>query len=286
VGLATNSAGKLHAMLWNGTAASAIDLHPPGLTLPTSSSRAYGVSSTNQVGYAIADGISGSPHATLWSGTGASAVDLHPMNFIDSIAHGVSGGKQVGSGTSNFGGNSHAILWSGTAASAVDLNPSNFITSSGYGISGGKQAGYGFPSSNSSHWHALLWSGTAASAVDLNPTGFTESVAHGISSAGQVGYGFGTGTGSRNHALVWTGTAVSAIDLHQFLTGLGTTFTLSHAEAIADNGTIIGTANDANNKHYAILWTPVPEPIASTLCVYGLAAALLWRPCRGQPLTY
>ena len=268
--------GYIHAMLWNGTAASAVDLNPAGMDL----SRAYGVSNTNQVGLAVGNIVSGSSHAMMWSGTAASAIDLHPANFRDSTARGVSGGKQVGYGTTAGGaGFNHALLWSGTAASVVDLNPASYSTSFGYAISGTKQAGYGFPNSDSGNTHALLWSGTA-SAVDLQPSGYTQTKALGISVAGQVGYGVGTATGNRDHALVWTGTAASVVDLHSFLTGLGTTFTVSHAEAIAENGAIMGWANDTSNRHYAILWTPVPEPVSGALVAFGIAAGLLVRPRR------
>src|SRR5262245_33572441 len=57
--------GQDHALLWNGTADSYVDLNPAGF----SSSRAYGASSTNQVGSATS---AGSDHAMLWSGTAAS----------------------------------------------------------------------------------------------------------------------------------------------------------------------------------------------------------------------
>ncbi len=50
----------------------------------------------------------------------------------------------------------------------------------------------------------------------------------------------------------------SAVDLHQYLTGLGSDFISSTAWEIADLGTIISSAVDANFLSRAVLWTPVP----------------------------
>lgn len=62
-----------HAILWTGTAASAVDLNPSGFT----SSQANGVTDGEQAGSArSANGVS---HAMLWRGTAASAVD--PRDF-------------------------------------------------------------------------------------------------------------------------------------------------------------------------------------------------------------
>lgn len=65
-----------HAILWTGTAASAVDLNPSGFT----SSQANGATDGEQAGSArSANGVS---HAMLWRGTAASAVD--PRAFLPS----------------------------------------------------------------------------------------------------------------------------------------------------------------------------------------------------------
>ena len=111
-----NAEGPTHALLWSGTAASAIDLNPTLLSNITSST-ALGVGGDEEVGY----GNSGSTaQALLWTGTASSAVNLNPAGFVASTAKATNGLLQVGSGlTSSIA--THAIVWSGTAESAVDL---------------------------------------------------------------------------------------------------------------------------------------------------------------------
>jgi hypothetical protein len=133
-----------HALLWSGTAASAVDLNPTNLSGFTYS-EANGTNGTQQVGDGYGSGTGDNHHALLWSGTAASAVDLNPTNltgFDISVALATNGAQQVGDGAgSATGGSSHALLWSGTADSAVDLQlllPSNgtWIHSLACGIDG------------------------------------------------------------------------------------------------------------------------------------------------------
>ncbi len=192
VGYGYNGNGQ-HALLWSGTAASAVDLNPAGYTY----SLAYGASGTTQVGYSSGTATGNNSHAFLWNGTAASFVDLNPAGYTSSIANGASGTTQVGYGYGTAtGNNTHALLWNGTAASAVDLDPAGYTYSLAQGVSGTMQVGYGGGTATGNNYHALLWSGTAASFVDLNaflPTGFnTQSQAYGIDSNGNiVGYGQG-----------------------------------------------------------------------------------------------
>ena len=137
-----------------------------------------------------------------------TAIDLHPSGFISSEALGVSGGQQVGVGSTE-GDKDHALLWRGSAASVVDLLPSRGIKATA--TCGGQQVGYGEGFSGGGR-HALLWRGSAASVIDLHPSGFTDSEAHGISGRGQVGSGIPPGGGS--HALLWRSRADSVVDLH------------------------------------------------------------------------
>ena len=76
VGFGGFSNGYRHALLWSGTAASAIDLTPIGYDI----SDAMAISGNQQVGYGWgpAAGPGNYEHALLWSGTAASAVDLPP----------------------------------------------------------------------------------------------------------------------------------------------------------------------------------------------------------------
>ena len=321
VGFAANG-GPGQAILWTGTAASALNLNPSGLGLPFSS--ANGVANGQQVGSAFHsnDNIN---HAILWTGTAASAVDLTPSGFIQAAFAGIADGQQVGFGvdTSN---NPHALLWTGTAASAVDLNPSGFTSSFGEAVGDGQQVGFavttggnrqallwtgtaasalnltpsGFPNSEALgvgdgqqvgyatpatgvNNHAILWTGTAASAVDLNPNGFTDSIARGVANGQQVGQAAGPATGSHNQAFLWTGTAASAVDLNTFLPA---GFTDSEAGRIDENGDIVGLASGpatAGNNH-AFLWEPVAAAVpGSARYPAGATAAITKIGVPGAP---
>ena len=118
---ATTTGGVTHALLWNGTPESAVDLNPnwgPGTT-----SKANGIFEDFQVGSAGNSALGSFSHATLWNGTAASAVDLNPIGFVGSEAIAIYGNYQVGNGNIAGGtGGTHALLWNGTAASAIDLN--------------------------------------------------------------------------------------------------------------------------------------------------------------------
>jgi hypothetical protein len=242
------SAGNnFHALLWSGSAASALDLNPAGIT----DSFATGIAGSQQVGYGYDPASGSNAHAFLWSGSAASAIDLHPLGMISSYGTAISGGKEVGWGilwNGNVGQyETHALLWSGSAASAVDLNPAGFTVSQATAVSGGQQVGFGGVAPSGSSNHALLWSGSAASVLDLNPAGFTTSEAHGVDDGQQVGFGK---TGSNNHALLWYGTAASALDLNP------AGFTGSLASAILD-GQVVGSGYGPNTgfTYHALLWS-------------------------------
>jgi hypothetical protein len=201
-GPVVESESNYHAILWSGTAASAVDLNPSGYDR----SIAFGISGSQQVGFARVSGTLEEGHAMLWSGTAASAVDLNSSGFRFSFAYGVGGSQQVGYGNGAATGNdNHAILWGGTAASAVDLNPIGIDSSIAFGTNGSQQVGYGWGSVTGGRAHAILWSGSATSALDLHqflPSGFRGSYARGVDPFGNVvGYAF---DGSRTaHAILW-----------------------------------------------------------------------------------
>src|SRR6185369_12349494 len=106
-----------HALLWNGTPESVVDLHPTNMEY----SRALAVSGSTQVGYAQLPNTGPDliAHALMWHGTAASVVDLHPAGFQNSFAVGVSGNTQVGYGDPlpQEIYKVHAILWNGTPES-------------------------------------------------------------------------------------------------------------------------------------------------------------------------
>ena len=209
VGYGAIGGSNSHALLWSGTADSAVDLDPTNLT-GYSYCQATAISGNQQVGNgATYDTLihENETHALLWSGAANTAVDLNPQGWVKSYALGTDGTQQVGWGWDPTGF-FHAVFWSGTAASAVDLNPTGFVTSYATAVSGGQQVGWGYGGYNAEGIMAerpLLWSGTAASAIDLSPTdltGFDQGCeVNRTNGTQQVGYGYGTGTGFEHHAL-------------------------------------------------------------------------------------
>jgi len=177
-----------HALLWHGSAASAVDLGPMTSTIPDVFGEA--VSGDAQVG------IRRNPNrAVLWHGTAASAIDLTPATCSIAGAFGVSGDVQVGFGLDRQAGQDHALLWHGTAASAIDLNPSWCGSSSAEAASDGVQVGYGRDLSGDDYDIAVLWNGTAISAVNLQTPlaamrpELVQSEAVGVSEGVAVGWG-------------------------------------------------------------------------------------------------
>ncbi|MEK6702956.1 MAG: hypothetical protein AABZ53_11885 [Planctomycetota bacterium] len=190
-----------HAMLWNGSASSQIDLHP----VVALNSVALGVFDGEQVGQVqIGDAI----HASLWTGLASSWVDLHPLGATQSAALGVFAGQQAG--YAHVDGVAHASFWTGSASSWVDLHPAGSRWSSASGIGDGQQVG-GAQFGESTHDHASLWTGSAASWVDLSPVGATYSCAVSASGGQQVGNAFVNGI---ERASLWSGSAVSWVDLN------------------------------------------------------------------------
>ena len=303
-----------HAVYWNGTPASAVDLQPLGFQ----TSMAVGSTGTQQIGdaWTYRDSY---PHAIVWSGTAASAVDLTPSGFDHSYGEGICGTQQVGYGmNASQQLHDHAFLWSGSAASAVDLNPAGFTLSRAFGTNGAQQAGYGRGAVTGNQIHALLWSGTAASVIDMHPAGLNESGFLGMCGTQFVGYGWEQSMTGR-HAYVWNGTAASAVDLHPAgydwteanatngsvqvgygvgaATGgqqhamawsgsaasavdlqalLGPGFSYSHAQGIDDQGNIVGYAVDTSSCSHAIMWVPVPEPGTIVLLGIGVFGLMAW----------
>ena len=272
----TGSIGVLsaQALLWNGSAESAVILTPSGFQV----SQGLGIFNGQEVGSAGNPQIAATPavtHAMLWSGSAASAVDLNPSWSVYSVAYGIDNGQQVGlASTTGSTTSAHAVLWTGSAASAVDLNPGSFASSQATAVSNGQQVGFASASDSPNFLsHAILWSGSASSAVDLNPSGFSASEALAISNGQEVGFGT---MGQENNALLWSGSAASVVDLQQFLPA---SLTSSEATGIDANGDIVGFAlNPAMATQDAVIWVPqsVPQAIPLPAAVWtGLTMLVL-----------
>lgn len=238
------------AMLWNGSAAGAIDLGP---------GTAAAVGDGQQVGTA-------SDRAALWLGTAASRIDLNPAQWDQSAAAGVAGGRQVGwatrrvlcttkKGSCPDGRRTefHPFLWSGSAASAVDLTPLGLGFGAGraLGTDGVQQVGFGQQVLGINAFSgplAVVWSGTADSAVNLNPPDSGSSQANAVSGGQQVGYGY-----FPHRALLWRGSAESVVELQPD--------GYAASEANATNGIqqagfgFVGDAFTLEGHSHALVWT-------------------------------
>ena len=267
-----------HATVWNGTAASAVDLDP-NLGTPTQwqTSYAFGVQGNNAVGTGqLATGLA--KHAVVWNLTTASYVDLHPLGFVYSQALGVGGGQEVGDGWNTAVGRIHALLWTGTASSAIDLHPAAFFSSTALVTDGEYQAGYGNLAGPDTH--ALLWNGTAASVVDLG-RGIVFALGDGI----QVGLAGAQGIGD---ITVWSGSAASAVDLSILmptsyqvsdtgLIGASSSVFQSTLSVDADNNIFAVAHERSTDLYHLVEFTPVPEPssiVLAALSAIGVAAAV------------
>jgi hypothetical protein len=165
------------AVLWTGTADSAVNLNPPD----SGSSQANAVSGGQQVGFGYFP-----HHALLWRGSAESVVDLHPDGYASSEANATNGTQQAGSGfvgdVATSVGNTHALVWSGSAAGAIDLNrflPPGFTDAAATGIdAAGNVVGWasvGAPD-NPANVHAVMWSPGAPGASFAQSLALDKSV--------------------------------------------------------------------------------------------------------------
>src|SRR5688500_52774 len=156
-------AGPSHALLWEGSAKSLVDLHPSGWD----ASYAMATDGKRQVGWRESHSGNTGQFATMWSGTSESWVDLHdPSTYIETNALGNSGDVQVGVGvlpSEDF----RAVMWRNTAASITSLHPGHLFRSKAFATDGKQQVGHAAEANLV--LHAALWTGTAESFVDLHP---------------------------------------------------------------------------------------------------------------------
>jgi hypothetical protein len=266
-----------HALLWQGSAAGYVDLHPAG---NWNDSVARAVAGDQQVGninnyfYTSYERII-VEHAALWRGSAASVVDLHPngIGCERSYANDTDGMRQVGYGYFPTSANTtpyRALLWSGTAASAVVLHPPGYTHSFAEGVGGEEQVGYGFDARGGGGTRALLWRGAASSIVSLHLAGYAATSALATNGSMQVGFGSTPATDPHSHALLWSGTAESVRDLHSLLPP---EFTRggSIARDIDAEGNVVGLAQRPDGSTVAVIWrrisraNPAVRPVSRPL---------------------
>jgi hypothetical protein len=197
-----------HAAMWTGSAASFIDLNPPGAL----GSVAYATDGVRQWGSAgVNTSLGPKAHAGYWTGVGASFVDLNPAEGMESGVRGVGGGQLAGAITYPAAPLiTHAATCQGTAESWLDLHAFGALGESYlYATTGSVQVGwshvpgFSFP-------HAGVWFGTAASFSDLTqflPPGFggESSATSIIIDQGKIIIGgYADGPSGQHQAVIWT----------------------------------------------------------------------------------
>lgn len=271
MGIATNSNDE-HALAWDVTDKSFVDLHPAGWRF----SYGQGVRGTQVVGYGQGVPTGWANHALMWDLAANTTTDLHPAGgFSHSQAVATDGEHQVGNGNPADGSLPHALLWGGSRE-VVDLHPAGFRLTYATGVDGDRQVGIGLPV-GSSNRHAMLWHGSAGSYIDLHPAVFMRSEALAVRGDWAVGHAEELlGAPSGEHAIVWNLNDLSWIDLNAFLPA---GFTQGWATGIDEKGNVVGYAQHpavSGDYLHAFIWM-VPEPGALAGLGLGAAAALLWR---------
>ena len=249
------------AAVWNGTAQSYVDLHPP----EAFQSAAFATDGVSQVGSVIFEG--GVTHGARWNSTNAWT-NLTPSGFLGSGAYTVDAGLAGGSVRIPTGYR-HASVWSGGASSWRDLHPPTLLADSEiYGIRNGTAVGM-------VNYKAALWDINSAAITDLHPAGAYSSSAWAIQGENIVGSAMFIGP---HHAICWTGSQHSVVDLHQFLEP---TFYASEALAVTSNAEgiyVIGYARDYQDTMHAVLWiNSVPEPDPVVVFISFLIGCALLR---------
>jgi List-Bact-rpt repeat protein len=255
--------GNNHAILENGNAANAIDLHPAGYY----SSMAISTDDIDQCGSAS---YFGNSHAVRWSGTAASFVDLHSSSgYTWTTCLGTSGGQQVG-----FGENpiytvtiQHAILWINGVATTIHPATLPFNFSKALGIRNGQQVGYvsnaSYPYGETLSYHplshAVLWTGSAASAVDLNPAGYTASEALATNGTQQGGWAYNSLPLQSQHAALWSGTADSFIDMNPAGYSDSRITALTATQQVGDGWA--GPMGAMGSVRHALVWSGTPGSV-------------------------
>ena len=155
----------------------------------------------------------------------------------------------------------HAVLWSGGAVQSLGTL-SGYTFSSATAINDpGEVVGYSYSYPGSpGGTHAFLWKSGAL--TDLGTLGGTSSQALGVDNMGQI-IGSAQTSGGATHAFLWqpataTGTTGTMTDL-----GVLTGSVSSQANAINNNGAVVGYSTDSSNANHAFLWTPASANGAS-----------------------
>jgi len=200
----TFSAGR--PCMWTGTAASFIDLTPPGVQ----TGEVHGVAGGQQVG-ATFDSFLGM--ACMWTGTPESFLSLNPADALASAATCTDGEYQYGTiGILDPVTGIFPCRWHGTAESWELFSMPDQTTHWGevHATHGGVQAGYITDNDGVSNARACVWESGLNSFADLHqylPAQFTQSNALGVWKHAPSGstyiVGYAGADDNHRHAVMW-----------------------------------------------------------------------------------
>ncbi len=234
--------GDDHAFLWSN--GSKLDLGSVG----GGAARAHAINASGQV-VGGSRNTDGKWVAFLFSN--GSIENLGTLGGSYSYAHAINAkGQVVGYAETGFGAQ-HAFVYS--SSTMVDLGTLGGGYSWNFGINdSGQICGWSTIGNNlPSDERAFLYSN--GSMHDLGTLGFNHSVGQGMNSSGQVvGYLWSPGV---QHAFLYDGTTLQ--DLNSLIP-VGAGWTLNGANAINDNGQIVGYGRNTSGEQHAFLLTPVP----------------------------
>jgi probable HAF family extracellular repeat protein len=244
-------------------------------------SAAFGINDSGQVvGTAYTD--TEAAHAFLYSN--GKMTDLSASFGMSGARSINANGQVVGYGANRVTGLDHAFLYSNGTMTDLGTLPYTQYTqqSDAFGINRNGQVvgdASGFDSQSNGYEHAFLYSNGQMSDLGTLPSPYkSASSARSINTSGQV-VGWSDwyyGTGNTYHAFLYSnGTMTDLNSLVDSASG----WTLEYANAINDNGWIVGQGINSAGQTDAFLLTPIPEP--SNLALLGIGAINLltyaWR---------
>lgn len=227
--------------------------------------------------------------AIIWeSGQETQCIGTLP-GYSYSSAVGINDSGQVVGTAINNSGVEQAFLWQSTVGIQT-LGTLGGSSSGATAINGPGQV-VGTSQDSTGSWRAFLWqSATGMQDLGLLP-GYTRSTATDINANGKI-VGYLTATSGNDgfvitefeHAFIWDANS-GMVELNTLIDpSLG--WTLTYAEAINDNGWIVGSGYGPDGHPNAFLLTPVPEPCDLVFLCIGTICFLghTWRQQKRLPL--
>ncbi len=216
----------------------------------------------NDVGQIV--GMNTNGHAFLYSNGQMQDLGTLPGCTVSTGFSVNISGQVVGVSQSSNGLSSQAFLYSGGQMQAIGTLGGTY--SWAYGINNAGQI-VGQNSTASGYLHAFLYSG--GQMQDIDTIGSEDSCAYGINSEGQVvgevAHPF-FGTEYTFHAFLYSNGTMT--DLNTLIAS-SSGWTLIQANAINDEGQIVGIGTNPAGQEDAFLLTPTPEPATLTLLALG-----------------